>query len=132
MSSLVNIDNQKSILPTINEATIAAGGTRTYNATLLDMHMAAITVRITYGAVVTAGIRVWILASRDNTFAFLDSQNALDAFAFFDPTFPGVGLTVQTTKNLDLLPAYFQILVQNLDGANAQGAIRVDIHRRGL
>jgi len=107
----------------IDTGSISAGGEVHYD--LLGLHETgalAVTVRVTYNASATAGVRVYLLASGDGT--NWDSENTTDAFTYFEPKF-GAGETHQRTVNVDALPRYIRVLVRNLDGVYATGAVKV-------
>lgn len=129
---MVTVMNKKRLDRLIAATAIAAGGTALVNVSMFDQAGGAITVRQIYGVAITAGIRVFILASPDNSFNQLDTENPIDAFVSFDPSYLAATSTIQTTKNLDIVPPFFQILVRNLDAVNPQGACTVWLTKRGI
>ena len=118
----------KTMTRIINELTIAAGGERHADIVVLDQVTLGITVRIAYGAVAVAGIRVFLLASANNV--NFDDEDVLHAWTFFDLPFAGAVVVRQKTVSVDSVPPYLRVLVRNLDAANAQGTISVYTTRR--
>jgi len=107
----------------IDETSISASGEAHYDLLgLQNTNALAVTVRVTYNASATAGVRVYLLASGDSI--NWDSENTTDAFAYFEPKF-GAGETHQRTVNVDALPRFIRVLVRNLDGVYATGAVKV-------
>lgn len=107
----------------IDETTIGASGTAEVTTYDLDNAKAvAVTCQVTYGAA-TDGVRVWLLSSPDRS--NFDTQNAADALTDFEPSF-SAGDTRQKTILLDTEGVkYLKVVVENLDGAVATGAVKV-------
>jgi len=122
-------ERQKQVVLVLSVASISAGGEAhaDLDTNLMKQSEMAVTVRVTYGGAATSGVRVYLLASPDKT--NWDSENTTDAFAYFEPAF-GAGETHQRTVNVDALPRFLRILVRNLDGSVATGAVEVWIHVR--
>jgi len=106
----------------INVSSIGAGGEVHADVDCRYFKALAVTVKVTYNASATAGVRVYLLSSWDGT--NFDSENTTDAFTYFDPSF-SAGATVQKTVNVDALPRFIRVLVRNLDGSYATGAVEV-------
>jgi len=87
-----------------------------------------VSLRQVFPAGTTAGVRCYLLASGDD-FTSIDNENVDDAFTYFEPKFVAAE-THQKTVNVDPVPRYLRILVRNLDGSNAQGAIKLWVTRR--
>jgi hypothetical protein len=119
------LSNYKSTITAIDVTSITNGGYADSSALVLPKDC-AITVSVTYGASVTAGVRVYVLASNDGT--NFDTEDINYAFTYFDVGY-GANSTKQKSVNLDCLPKYVKIRVRNLDGTNATGAVKVYVHR---
>jgi hypothetical protein len=120
------VKQYKGVRNVINVSSIAAGGYADSGVLILPEEC-AVSVNVTYGSTATAGVRVYILAANDQAAATIDAENTTDAFAYFEPSF-AAGATRQRTVNLDSLPKYCKILVRNLDGSVATGAVKVYVH----
>jgi len=121
MISLTTVKTKEPVL-VINTTSIAAGGEVHIDIDTGNVKELAITVRVTYDASATSGIRVYVLASPDGT--NFDTENTDDAFTYFEPSFQA-GATRQKTVNIDALPRYIRLLVRNLDSTYATGEVKV-------
>ena len=118
----LDVTTLKAPVKIIDVSSIAAGGETHYDMDLLDAREIALTVRVTYDANATDGVRVYLLSSPDGV--NFDAEDENNAFAYFDPGFEA-GSTVQKTVLVDSLPRYLRILVRNLDSSHTTGAVQV-------
>jgi len=121
----------KNVKLLISTASIAASGSSSYNLNLKRLKTFALTVKCTYDVAATKGIRVYVQANIDTTFAAgtFDSDGA-DAFTYFEPTFT-VNTTKQRTVNIDCIPQFVRITVTNLDTVKAVTGVTVHMHVAG-
>lgn len=112
----------------IDAASIAASGSVDSSMLVLPSEF-ALTVKVTYDASATAGVRVYILASNDYSGSSIDTEDTGSAYAYFDMPFTAGG-TFQKTVAVDGLPKYGIIRIRNLDSTYATGAVQAWIHRR--
>jgi hypothetical protein len=120
------IAGRRAVRKVIDVSSIAAGGYTDSDVLTLPKE-SAVSIVATYGSTATSGVRVYILAANDSSASSIDSENTTDAFTYFEPSF-AAGATRQRTVNLDSLPKYCKILVRNLDGSVATGAVKVYVH----
>jgi hypothetical protein len=120
------ITGRRVVRKVVDVSSIAAGG-YTDSGVLTLPKESVVSAVATYGSTATAGVRVYILAANDSGGTIIDTENTTDAFTYFEPTF-AAGATRQRTVNLDNLPKYCKILVRNLDGSVATGAVKVYVH----
>lgn len=129
-SYLVNLDTTLSDLrdalkPTratpvqdLSAVSIAAGGVQNIDKSALDGYSAVIvTVKATYDAAATAGVRVRWLYSPDGT-NYDSPEDAVDAGNYEDLTF-AAGATRMRTILIPVFQPYVRIQVVNLDGTYA-------------
>jgi hypothetical protein len=103
----------------LDVSSIPAGGSVT--SSVLDIGykaILAITVRATYNASATKGIRCDIYTSPDNV------NWDTDVYASFEPSF-AAGATVQKTVLIDPTARYLKVVVVNLDTSYATGAVKI-------
>lgn len=117
----------KEVRHIIDYDSIVAGGLRA-SACQVFPKSAVFQIRQTYGAAAAAGVQVWILGASDQGCTIIDSMLAADAFDNWTPSFLA-GATRHSSHLVENLPKYGTVVVANLDGANAQGAVDVWMHK---
>jgi hypothetical protein len=98
----------------IIEGDVGAGGTLEWTSLLQNIRLAAsVTVRVTYDASATKGVRVYFLHSPDGT-NFDSPEDAEAQGNYVDVTF-AAGATRQVTIPVAYPGMYMKVVVKNLD-----------------
>jgi hypothetical protein len=113
----------------INTASIQGNGEAHIDIEVKSIKELVFTVKVTYGAAATQGIRVYFLGSAEG--GYFDSENTTDAFKYFEPSFQA-GQMRQKSYSIDSeLPQFIRVLIRNLDNTPT-GNVLVQLTGRGL